>query len=430
MAQYYIWSGATGAGDGSSWANAYTTIAAAITAHSSTAGDTFFIAHDHTQTTGSSVSFFFGGTPADNPNLFISVNRSGSVPPVIADLLRGAQVNTNVAGGQITFNEGMIFWGVEFNCSVGGASGSGTINNNGAVLLNCGLYIFNTGASNSFAFGTAPGHMRDCDFIFGATGQGFNVNTHTTMRNCTLGSTGVTPTTLFKSVNAPLILEACDFSNLGSNTLLNISTQYAIVRDVKLNVSTTKVGATITKHIPQAIFSRSGSSVDNNEMEVVSRAGSLLTEKTIVRTGGASDGNTPISWKFVTSSVASIGHPLEGLPIQFWNETVGSSITVTIEGVWEGATLPTKEEAWILVEYLGSSSEMKGSISLTNSGAPLGSTTGVSSSETWTTTGLTTPGKFKMSVTITPQQKGPIAIYSRFSKPSSTMYLDPKPVVT
>jgi hypothetical protein len=35
-----------------------------------------------------------------------------------------------------------------------------------------------------------------------------------------------------------------------------------------------------------------------------------------------------------------------------------------------------------------------------------------------------------MSVTITPQEKGPITIYVKAAKISSTFYVDPKPVIT
>ena len=82
MASYYVYSGAGGAADGSSWANAYTTMALAL-ASGKVAGDIFYLAHDHNESTGASVTLTFPGTAA-SPNKVLCVNRAGSVPPVAA----------------------------------------------------------------------------------------------------------------------------------------------------------------------------------------------------------------------------------------------------------------------------------------------------------------------------------------------------------
>jgi hypothetical protein len=52
------------------------------------------------------------------------------------------------------------------------------------------------------------------------------------------------------------------------------------------------------------------------------------------------------------------------------------------------------------------------------------------SSESWTTTGLTTPVKQKLAVTFTPQEKGVIMWRVVLSKPSVTVYVDSKAVVS
>jgi hypothetical protein len=43
-------------------------------------------------------------------------------------------------------------------------------------------------------------------------------------------------------------------------------------------------------------------------------------------------------------------------PIAFWNDTVGTAVNVTIEGVFVGSTMPNNDQVWIDVDYFGSSS--------------------------------------------------------------------------
>ena len=76
MANWYVWSGATaGGGTGADWANAYLTLQAAVTGK--TAGDVFYVAHDHSQTQASALTITFPGTEAI-PNRVYCVNRAGS----------------------------------------------------------------------------------------------------------------------------------------------------------------------------------------------------------------------------------------------------------------------------------------------------------------------------------------------------------------
>ena len=47
------------------------------------------------------------------------------------------------------------------------------------------------------------------------------------------------------------------------------------------------------------------------------------------------------------------------------------------------------------------------------------------SSVTWTTTGLTNPNKQALSVSFTPQMKGPVTATVYLALPSKTVYVDP-----
>jgi hypothetical protein len=159
----------------------------------------------------------------------------------------------------------------------------------------------------------------------------------------------------------------------------------------------------------------------------VTTFGSHIVETTIVRTGGATDGTTPISWKIVTNSNPRWPAPFISLPIAIWNDTTGSAKTVTIYGIWGGGGVPNNDDIWIEVDYPGSSTSPLGSFANDTKSSVLATNAALSSDgSTWG--GSTTA--FKMSVSITPQMKGPFNIVVKAAKPSSTFYIDPLAVVT
>jgi hypothetical protein len=154
--------------------------------------------------------------------------------------------------------------------------------------------------------------------------------------------------------------------------------------------------------------------------------GTLTTETIIVRSGGASDGATPVSHKIVTSANSKWPQPFESFPLAIWNDTVGSAVTATVYGIWGGGAVPNNDDIWIEAEYLGSSSSPQGS--LVSSGKVNGLASGSAAASDASSWGGSTTA-FKMSVTFTPQQKGLIYITVKAAKASSTFYIDTKPEI-
>jgi hypothetical protein len=157
--------------------------------------------------------------------------------------------------------------------------------------------------------------------------------------------------------------------------------------------------------------------------------GDLSEETTIVRTGGASDGATPLSWKVVTAGVAycNFSFPFECPPIAIWNDIVGSAVSAAVEGVWGGGAVPNDDDVWLDVEYLGDASSPQGSI-VNDGKADLLTAAAPQASSTATWGGSTT--KFKLAVTFTPQQKGWIYARVKCAKASTTFYIDPLVTLT
>lgn len=432
MASYYVYSGATGGGTGADWANAYTTLAAACAAKA--AGDVFYVAHDHAETQASTITITSPGT-AVNPCFFYCVNRVGSVPPVSADLRTTATISTT-GNSNIAINGSGTWNGIVFN--TGSGANSPTILAGGTdavhVYRNCQFAVIATGsfsALNLPSSGAAKVILENTSLKFGNTGHTISPAGVFIWTNTAAAIQGTVPTALFSassSSSAIPFIEGVDLSALGSGkSLVSALTGNAkfIFKDCKLGASV----AVPTPASPQAFVRllRSDSGDTNYRSEHYAFYGTLTTETTIVRTGGASDGTTPISWKLVTTTSSKWDFPFECMPITIWQETIGSAITVTIEGIWGSGAVPNNDDIWIDVEYLGTSGFPLASKATSTKADGLATGTAIpAGSGTWG--GSTT--KFAMSATFTPQEKGPLTIYVRAAKASSTFYVDPKPVVT
>jgi hypothetical protein len=438
MANVYVWSGATGAGTGADWTNAYVSLNAAMTAKA--AGDVFFVAHDHAQTQASALTITSPGTEA-TPCRVYCVNRAGSVPPVSADLRTTATITTTGAFG-ITVNgsvsecNGIIF-----------SAGSGAVTVNLVVgssstrtyrLVNCSLRMAGTGAGGRISIGSGVSgayvYLENTTVQFGSATNAIWLH-GVTWRNTAPVVLGATIPATFCSINGDILLEGLDLSPYASGKKIadlagGVSDVCTLVlKDCKLGASVTvatpPLGTSTTSNMLTLIRCDSGDT--NYRTERHTFLGVMTTEPTIVHTGGASDGAKTISWKIVTTINSRWEWPFECLPISVWNETTGSAITVTVQGIWGTGTVPNNDDIWIDVEYLGTSGFPLASKATSTKADGLSAGTALAAgSGTWG--GSTT--KFAMAVTLTPQEKGPLTIYVRAAKASSTFYVDPKPVIT
>jgi hypothetical protein len=437
MATWYIWSGASGSGTGATWANAYTTLQAATAAKA--AGDIFYVAHDHNQTQASALTITFPGTET-NPNRAYCVNRAGSVPPVAADLRTTAVIATTGANAISLSGTCAEFYG--FVLQAGDAANFATITTQSATrtikLVNCALRLPNTATTSRIvpaSVSTSYAVWENVTVEFGNASQSVNLSGRFIWRNTPSAIVGATIPNILLNQNtagSQTLIEGVDLSALGpSKTLFSSQTlqnAIATVKDCKLGASLTLQGANVTNiNAAQSMLIRSDSGDTTYRYERFTTQGSVFTETTIVRTGGASDGVTTIAWRMATSTAATWEFPLECPPISIWNETVGSAITVTIQGIWGTGAVPNDNEIWIDCEYLGTSGFPLASKATSGRATSLSTPAAIpAGSGTWG--GSTT--KFAMSATFTPQEKGPITVYVRAAKVSSTFYVDPKPVIT
>jgi hypothetical protein len=438
MAIYYVYSGAAGSNNGSSWANAFTTLTTAFVTEA--AGDTLYVAHDHVETSATAVTLTSSGT-VTSPTKVVCVNRSGSVPPVSADRLATAQVATTGGTAAVTCNGFTHYDGIIFSNSNTGASAGFTLpgtSNQSLRFDNCSFRFAGSSGTATMSIGnlgTSTGtyvEFSNTTLSFGAVGQSVQISDALKWRNTPSALIGGTiPTSLFTPLagrGALLELIGVDLSAAGSGkTLLNAntSTTFAAARvlDCKLNASVIKVSSAINSHGSHEIdFIRSGASGVNYTVSRYRISGTLDEEVTIVRTGGASDGTTPIAWRIVTTANCNYSLPFEAPPIAIWNDATGSAKTATVEGIWGGGAVPNDDDIWLDVEYLGDAASPQGSF-VNDGKADLLATAAGQASSTAAWGGSTT--KFKLDVSFTAQQKGWIYARVKCAKASSTFYVDP-----
>lgn len=436
MANKYLRSGAGGGATGVDWANAFLTLAAALTG--SSAGDDIWVSEDHSELVASAQTYTSPGT-ITSPCRIICVNHAGSVPPVAADIATTAVVATS--GANAMANGGYAYvYGITFKPGNSAAVNASFNWFNGVAgqwkFKNCPM-IMPTGASAAFGIGnsnTCTLELIDSPIKFGATGQSINLNSGTfrwegalSVADCSVA----VPTTMFfaGAMKGSALIQGVDLSGAGSGkTLVGAMTSFGrmVFKDCKLGASVTKF-ATPTVSDTRVTFIRCNSGAVNYSYDIGDYYGALSIENTIILTGGASDGTNGFSHKIVTTTNAKWTNPFRSDPIQFWQEAVGSPVTVTLQGIWGGGAVPNNDDIWIEVEYLGSSgTPISTLISCTKANTLAANAALSAGAGTWG--GSTT--KFAMAVTFTPQTKGPVTVYVLAGAASQTFYVDPKPVVS
>ena len=182
-----------------------------------------------------------------------------------------------------------------------------------------------------------------------------------------------------------------------------------------------------------ADFVNCDSSGTNYHDERYTSTGSHGPETTIVRTGGATDGVTALARKIVTTSLPTWENPFECVPLVIYNTTVGSTVNVTVYGIWDAQAVPNNDDIWIEVSYFGLSGSPQASYVNTTKANSLTSNLPCST-DTSSWGGSTTP--FKMAAALNnvvgPYRSlaGPIYVTVKVAKPSNTFYIDPAIVLS
>lgn len=429
MADRYVSNTGSNTSPYNSWATAATTLASALTGE--VAGDRIFVANTHTESATTYTNTWDVAGTAASPCEIICVDPSATPPTAVSSgatftattgrlIFQNANYTnvrglTFVCGGDLASLGGLI-WQAKFTDCImrfTAANASFGLNNNSP-----GLTVFESFQIN---FGTNG-------YIDGRGGM--------VWKGGGIESGSASPSSLFQNIStgAEFLLEGLDLS-AGASTMhiVNSGARYS-----KFVMRNCKLPAGWTGSLVQGTVGDGGryemwncDSADTNyRMNIMTFSGQITSETVVVRAGGATDGTTQISWKMVTNSSSSyLVAPLDSPEIVIWNETVGSPVTLSIEVLTNNVTL-TDGDAWLEVQYLGTSGAPKSSVSSdARSSTVSAAQNQPTSSATWTTTGITTPVKQTLSTTFTPQEKGFLIATVKVARKSTTVYVCPKPAV-
>lgn len=446
MANIYVRStDGNDADNGSTWALAKATLAGAAAIDA--AGDTIYVSQAHAETPAANTSYSFAGTHS-NPVKIICGNDGVEPPTAIS-----TSATITCGAGNYTFTINGSFYCYGLSLTAGSVSNGGHALGNAPALGEVQMYekcqfkMAATGASAYLYIGSTASEppfvtFKDCDVSFGVATSGVGLATAKFVWNGgSILAGSVALTSLFKSYGGGRVITALvsgvDLSNLGATAALvtagSVRGTLITFRNCKLPASWSGV-----------LFSGTFTPLDRIEMYDCDNAdtnyrlwiedynGSIKHETTLVKTGGASDGTTGLSWKMATSAAANYPtSPLESGEIAVWNDTTGAAKTLTVDILHDSVTNLTDAEVWLDVQYLGTVGFPLGNfISDAKADVLAAAAAQTASSATWTTTGMTNPNKQKLSVTLTPQKKGYYIAKVKLAAASKTIYVDPAIVVT
>ena len=419
MATYYVDSNATGLNDGSSWTDAWTSIASATVA---AAGDDVLVADNHYQ------SFYpwpkFANGDPNNPIRVISSNKtSGSY---------SAGATLEELGGGSFCGGSVSFFGFDFRLQYGILFEGSSALPRGDILRFTGCNFSNSRAASmflNFSNYLDTVYFQSCNFPF-------------------------TNAVRFRVVNfchVEIFADDCVFDNFTTfietqgthqrnpvKRLINCSlpdTDYILsagssTEKIELHHCNLKSGFSLfsgTPHSENVLVVNSHVGALSNPQVGITKVGSakgeVATSITAYRSSGANDGTQNYSWTMVSTSVAKENKVfLEAIPITKYVESGSQTITVYVAG---GASL-NDDDFWIEVDSPSEevSPTAQGKFRTTKPD-PLATPTALTSdTSSWTGTGVGT--KQKVEVAISPTIAGTVTVRCYLAKPSTTVYVDPK----
>lgn len=443
MAVKYLKSSAAGSGTGADWTNAYTTMAAAIAGLA--AGDTLYVSQSHSENLTGATTYTFPGTAAA-PSRILCTDDSATPPTAMAT---GAIITSNnaisiILGGYI------YMYGIECKVGSAGASNAGITLVNGNVAAwqkyeSCIFHINTSSTSARLGFRSGGGVGKEdfmefvnCKVRFGSTSQAINCNTPFNWTGGSWCDSGSVPTNILDlSVNEGghnINVKGADLSAIGASKYLvkvGNNSHDVLFQNCKLNASLAGLyTGTFAGQGSQTVRAVNCDSGDTNYKYTKGvYQGTITHDTSIYRSSGASDGTNNFSRVMASSANSKFESPLVLDDIVYWQESVGSSITVTVEVATNAVTLKN-DECWLEVEYSSDASGTTYSVASSRVSDILQAGSNLStSSVTWNSV-PGSPTKQYMSVSFTPGNKGPLFARVCLAKASTTVYVDPYLTIT
>jgi hypothetical protein len=280
--------------------------------------------------------------------------------------------------------------------------------------------------------------LQNSTLRFGATSHGFGATSNASWEilwlNTATALAGATfPATLFVPQTVPMLVTArgVDLSAVTGTLVQNgvaVGSKFLFdscrIASGVVRLSTT--GTTNTRDLVELINCYDGTSILNESYQP---AGSVVTERTITLSGGATDDVGTFSHKLVSgTNVDKWVNPLFGFWMDVENTAVGSSKTATVE-IISSLTL-NNDDISLVLEYQGTSGSSVASFANTLPANVLTTNAPVTTSTVTWNSSPATPQKQKLVVTFTPRVAGRVRGQVRLGRASTTVYVNPVIAIT
>lgn len=438
MANVYVWSGATGAGDGTSWTDAFTTLEAGLedVTNGAAAGDIVLVAQDHAETFSTNTVLTSAGT-ATNPVIIYSADRADDSYSVATS----AQVSPtgvndlDVGGSAIAFG----IW-----LHSGDNFGVGAPANMRWTFVDSHIETDDHWAlrpnESEFRFINSTIEFNNSDSVWIALGGD---EVRAVFDSCTFVDNGNSYTN-FVSFGSPRVgclglFIGCDLSGLSVTNLVNHGgsgdeRNRVSFENCKLPAGVAvSTGTILNQSYVKVINSDDGSSLYRTEIH--QQGGSVVTDTSITKSFSDETGSgtgTSVSHKMTPNSGVNLLAPLEGISLIAYVDSTGST-TFEVEAVEDFTTALQDDEVWMTVHYLVTASEATHSRDSTRvfPGQTASALASGAGTGTWagTLTGYRSV-KFEKTVTVNNVGYYRVKIYLAKHESGKVLHYDPKVVVS
>lgn len=447
----YIRSGATGLNDGSSWANAWTSITKLMATTGAVTTDWVLVANDHVETITGDLCFAWKGNDYNGILNLIGVNVNTGTPTGYA-LTNSITVTGKLVFRGIQYHRSINFIANQFEVNDTTApTGGGNVGGNNAMMFDGCKFTITGSAAPGFLWtgnislsGTARtkcAWLRNTPIAFNNPAQGISLvsasllwqNTPNAVQNYGGGVPAVLFPTVTNTNHSNVVMEGVDLSGLGANSLVGYNNviRYFDMKDCKLHASTTLRSSNPAYGSTEFRMTNSDSS-STNYREELARLGGVLSSETSVKVLAprrATNGTVSYSHRISTDTNTSFGLPFYTDDYIITNTATQSPVTLSMSVLADGYGL-TNEDIWIEVEYVGAEGPYKSSF-VSSRKPPIGAATVYPNeySATWTAPGLSSPMPKQISVTFEPKYPQPIRVRVYVARKSATIYLHPRPTI-
>jgi hypothetical protein len=437
MATYYVDSSATaGAQNGTSKTDAYLSVDAAV-AGSAAAGDTLLCSHTHDEATvrGTVTITYVGPAGSEeSPLQVISINFSDD------SYTYGARIgNTGNGGAQVYFEDGWALHGIHVTTA---AFLQALVANQSLFMYDCRVQLLGTNVSQSIRLGQNQTRymFKDCDFVFGSTGQRielFNNSPFVRFENCSIHSTSAAITRLFSTEQGgTLEISGLDCTN-ADTTAFEVFGMTDIDQGLKAQIAgivlptNGSIGDFTFSDVgrPGAYVLATGINDATDGVFYRSGSGDIVDSTTVYR-DATTDGTTGYSLKFDTDANTIPGALQQGGALSFDIATfyADANPTITVQAFGDHATILTDQEFWFEVDY-PTSTGMRNSSSTVYANLLSGtgsSVTATGSAADWTGESGANQRFYNPSLTVSGGAAGVHRVRVYLARPSETLYIDPK----